>query len=396
MLEFKSYTLFLFLAVCIGSSFSCHAQTTVESSCGNTYNIAQSTHFKTLKKDISAYEYAYHSAKTSKRATSSLERIPIQIHTVTGAITSKNHNEAAIHKSISHLNTLFLDVGLQFYLLNPPTRITTPETTPFQKGAETQLATTHYTRGAINIYLTPTLVNAAHDNICGYVANIPNKALIVMATECMFNASSLAHEMGHFLALMHTHGADNTRGTTELVDGSNCATDGDGICDTPADPQLSHAVINNFCEYTGTLTDAKGAVFHPDTYNIMSYSRKACRSQFTTQQKARMFAYYQTVKDELLNPDSHLPVSKTDAKETPLHTLSIYPNPATKNSIQIKGYTYMNAQNALSYTMINYRGQMLQKGKALSNTINVSQLAAGSYFLILETASAKIVKKIIR
>ena len=30
--------------------------------------------------------------------------------------------------------------------------------------------------------------------------------------------------------------------TTELVDGSNCDTDGDGICDTPADPGLTNAI----------------------------------------------------------------------------------------------------------------------------------------------------------
>ena len=46
----------------------------------------------------------------------------------------------------------------------------------------------------------------------------------------------LAHELGHALGLPHTHGYTNTGTTTELVDGSNCTTNGDRFCDTPADP----------------------------------------------------------------------------------------------------------------------------------------------------------------
>ena len=46
-------------------------------------------------------------------------------------------------------------------------------------------------------------------------------------------------------------------------------------------------------------TDANGDAFNPDTKNIMSYSMKGCRSYFTKEQLARMYAYYMTVKSYL-------------------------------------------------------------------------------------------------
>ena len=123
-----------------------------------------------------------------------------------------------------------------------------------------------------------------------------------MKNSCVTNDSSLAHELGHFFSLIHTHGPDNNKMTTELADGSNCDTDGDGICDTPADPMLSCDNINNFCEFTGIETDANGHAFNPDTGNVMSYSRKPCRNHFTNQQLARMYAFYHTTKNYLACP----------------------------------------------------------------------------------------------
>ena len=45
-------------------------------------------------------------------------------------------------------------------------------------------------------------------------------------------AEQLAHHMGILLGLLET----NTGFAQELVDGSNCSTTGDLLCDTPADP----------------------------------------------------------------------------------------------------------------------------------------------------------------
>jgi ELWxxDGT repeat protein len=98
----------------------------------------------------------------------------------------------------------------------------------------------------------------------------------------------LAHELGHALGLPHTHGYTNTGTTTELVDGSNCTTNGDRFCDTPADPNLL-SLVNGSCQYTGTGVDANGDMYMPDVTNIMSYARSTCVDKFSLEQLDKMY-----------------------------------------------------------------------------------------------------------
>jgi hypothetical protein len=120
--------------------------------------------------------------------------------------------------------------------------------------------------------------------------------------------------MGHFFSLLHTHGPNNNGTTTELVNGSNCDTDGDGICDTPADPALSYTNVDEDCNYIGSATDANGDTYNPDTKNMMSYSRKECRQYFTEQQLARMYAFYMTTKSYLSCPSFNANISVNESE----------------------------------------------------------------------------------
>jgi hypothetical protein len=196
--------------------------------------------------------------------------------------------------------------------------------------------------------------------------------------------------MGHVFSLLHTHGASNTKMTTELADGSNCDTDGDGICDTPADPKLSSNSINNFCEYIGTETDLNGNLFNPDTKNIMSYSRKACRNNFTNQQLARMYAFFNSAKTQFV-------FSKEDIETTSIsnniNDLSVYPNPVKNGKIYLKSTGEISDA---SYQITNFQGQMLAKGQYLNAEINVNQLPSGSYLLILENSNSRVIKKFLK
>lgn len=105
------------------------------------------------------------------------------------------------------------------------------------------------------------------------------------------------HEFGHFFGLRHTHQFDFMYNpniiTDELVNGSNCNTTGDLICDTPADPGLFAFRYLPYpdCIYIDSVTvDANGDLFNPLINNYMSMLN-LCTNSFTPQQYERM-AYY--------------------------------------------------------------------------------------------------------
>src|SRR5690606_12214942 len=93
------------------------------------------------------------------------------------------------------------------------------------------------------------------------------------------------HEMGHCLNLYHTHRGSTDcepSGCAENINGNNCSTCGDYICDTPADPCLL-GKVDGLCQYVG------GGGYTPLVNNFMSYAG-GCRSDFTNGQASRMHA----------------------------------------------------------------------------------------------------------
>jgi hypothetical protein len=100
----------------------------------------------------------------------------------------------------------------------------------------------------------------------------------------------LAHEVGHCLGLFHTHHGTIEGGPcNELVNGTNCSTCGDYVCDTPADPFLNFNV-NSSCNWNGSGNDSNGDPYAPDTRNFMAYTLPSCMSNITIGQANRIKA----------------------------------------------------------------------------------------------------------
>lgn len=142
---------------------------------------------------------------------------------------------------------------------------------------------------ALNIYV----VNEDTSNsICGY-AYYPSPGFtgqhMLMMKNCIGpNQTTFIHELGHYFGLIHTHGPINGTLTDELVNGSNCTTAGDRLCDTAADPQLSYATVDVNCVYIGDTFDINNDIFMPEPRNFMSYARKTCRNLFSPNQYSLM------------------------------------------------------------------------------------------------------------
>jgi len=210
--------------------------------------------------------------------------IPIKAHIVRTTAGTGGLSVANLNAAIATMNSYYINANMQFYLCGGINYIDNSTYYDFSSTDETALTSPHDVSTNINIYFMNSATSGGNA-VCGYAYFPGGPNHIIMVNSCATNGSTLSHEVGHFYALYHTHGPTST--TSELVNGTNCTTEGDDICDTPADPNLS-GLVNTSCVYTGTGTDANGDPYAPNPNNIMSYSRKACRNLFTTGQYARI------------------------------------------------------------------------------------------------------------
>jgi len=231
--------------------------------------------------------------------------IPIAAHIVrrtngTGGLTLE-----ALDQGIADANVLYQNTGMVFQLLSVDYIDDDDYFMNINTSAEIDaLIQENVVADAVNCYFTPTLANE-DGSLCGrgsFTTSTPQG--VAMNNGCMGvsdNPSTFGHELGHFFDLFHTH---ETGFGDELVDGSNCATTGDKLCDTPADPTLDPGTNVTFfpgCTYTGTETDANDDPYSPDTHQMMSYSDKPCRDVMSPQSEAKVVATLLNDRSELLN-----------------------------------------------------------------------------------------------
>jgi len=203
-----------------------------------------------------------------------------------------------LENALTELNNEYEDANIQFFQCRPVNYIDNTTWLDFNTVEEAAMTMPHEVDDIINIYYVDEVFKNAPIStdppieLCGYAylpsgdPNNPGPNTVVMSNGCVNNGSTLKHELGHYFSLMHTHGMSNCGGgitTDELVNNSNCATAGDLICDTPADPCLS-GLVTAACVYNGVAVDANTQAYSPLTDNIMSYSLASCRTEFTNEQ----------------------------------------------------------------------------------------------------------------
>ncbi|WP_298497988.1 T9SS type A sorting domain-containing protein [uncultured Algibacter sp.] len=312
-----TYRLNLFIfSVLLSITTNLFSQNSEEVYCGNIISQKSIEFYKSIKPQLKKFENEFYLAKSAKgtvpvKITNS---IPVKVYIIRNSNGAGGLSMSQLNDAFANLNSIYKDAYLDFFMCDGVQYIDDDKLCQFKRGDEKGFTETNYTPGLINIYFTSNIENEANENICGYSDNVGRNDVVVMNNSCALNGSSLPHELGHFFSLLHTHGADNISTTTELVNGSNCDTDGDGICDTPADPRLNHAVVDDSCNYIGTTTDVNGDTYSPDTNNIMSYSRKECRTIFSEQQLARMYAFYMTTKSYLSCPSFNADIAVNESE----------------------------------------------------------------------------------
>jgi len=221
--------------------------------------------------------------------------VGLTIHIIQQIAGAPDTDIEALYEDVAAVNFAFSYSGIEFFLCGSPRVIQGKPTYTVQEWKR-DLNPAYYVPNTINIYYVDEIGSLISSAACGISTfpwdGEPKDRSIIMKKGCRSNGSTLAHEIGHFFGLFHTH---ETFLGQEFVDGSNCESAGDNVCDTPADPDLSQIRLNG-CTYEGTLKDPKGAAYSPSPANIMSYAPGSCRKRFSQGQSDRMNFYYATTE----------------------------------------------------------------------------------------------------
>lgn len=230
----------------------------------------------------------------------------VTVHVVVKDTTNQwgEVNETNMNSAMIGANKYFEPINAKFTICDFKTILNYKFDTLDEEQSEgTELMNMYHIQNKLNIYVVQEVINTPYA-ICGYCAGSvksysQNKGIIIKKSGC-FESETIAHEIGHYFGLDHTFSGPifgTTQLTTlELVNGSNCATEGDGICDTPADPLIptepKSNYINDNCEFISMKKDANNEYFEPDVSNIMGYYRGCMCPRFTKGQYRAMVKFY--------------------------------------------------------------------------------------------------------
>ena len=262
----------------------------------------------TQREDIFLQREAYEKTRVISSARnaaitnpdSGVAYLPFRAH-----IVRKNQEGLSLkdlNNGLAITNKHFRDAGngIQFYLAGTsPNYIDDSTYYDYDAGRKDALGKTdeeritgkYGVRNAINVYFCNGVKTGGHGTDVGGYAYFPDTAFysnhVFMVNGQSNDNITLPHEMGHYLQLAHTFdgSADTNPMNREIITrnkketkhnrtSANCATNGDLICDTPADPYDRIKSFFKGCTYdvpASKTADVNDDVYTPQMNNIMAY-----------------------------------------------------------------------------------------------------------------------------
>ena len=265
--------------------------------------------------------------------------VPIKFHLVGNAAGGDHVSELKVFDMLCAINEDYADQDIQFFIKDGTFNYlnnATANTNPRSFAGDFQLSAARV-NNALNIFIVKTIPSfGGGGNTLGFFDPSNSADWIVLQRDQVSGpaAETLTHELGHFFSLPHTflgwdgeywdqgeHGIPvgplSPGGIpNEYVNGSNCTSAGDGICDTKANYGLGFGYPN--CNYTGPCQDPNGDLLSTvvQEENYMAYFI-GCASEFTPDQKSLINIDLNSAKRNYLGAGNEIPPSE-DITATPV------------------------------------------------------------------------------
>lgn len=297
----------LFLMSLLGTLFFC------TSLIAQKGNFCGTTETKALTERLLANKKMLANHPISERA---ITYVPVKFHVISTDAGTGGVKETQILDMLCCMNNFYAPLDIQFYIKNGINYFnsTIAATDPQSAGGELVLKSKKV-KQMVNIFLCQSFTKAG---LLGYYTEgypgYQNDFLVIKKSEVACGKFTAEHELGHFFSLLHpfngwedndydpaVHGnpvkilvSPNNSSqppfgsvNIEFVDGTNCETAGDYICDTPASYNFANLYwIGKGCTpLDNSVKDYHGDIVNPDEKNVMDYFSDCTDYHFSTKQQ---------------------------------------------------------------------------------------------------------------
>jgi hypothetical protein len=194
-------------------------------------------------------------AKQVSLRSAAITYVPLQAHIVRDDAGMGGLDFETLNKGLANLNYVFKTANIEFYWSGVPDYANNSDYYDFNAQApdgDTNAgvrALFTVANNAINIYYVDKIINSTGFEASGYTfgpVDNPIYNFILMDKDYQISAvnGTFVHELGHFFALAHTFQGTENGNMNPIAENvprsgvnANCATTGDFICDTQADPR---------------------------------------------------------------------------------------------------------------------------------------------------------------
>jgi Secretion system C-terminal sorting domain len=357
--------------------------------------------------------------------------IPIKWHATAKTDKTGRVQETKILENLCQLNKDYADQDVIFYIKDGDINYIDNDGIWSDPGKATTLMNLKKDKSAINMWLCNAATKEDPNTLGGVILGYytPTRDwLVIKNSEVNKSAGTISHELGHYFSLAHpfkgwdgqsfaqlygSNGATSNWGQVkelfnyftapgsktapdgvtpvECINGNNCKTAGDGVCDTPPDYNFGFGwnactpFPKKFIDPCGDTTNVtKGG--DVDENNFMGYFIGCADSHFSTEQKALMLANYNS------NKRAYLKISYTGSTEA-VSTAAVLKSPLNKVTLPFNAvsFDWDDVPNASRYIL-----QVDDSGTgAFANFSTYIIKGGSSYIASVKPSKSKIIWRVL-